>query len=355
MTSIQVPDEPVMALPRRGAAIRTWRSAPEQQQAPRRRRSKGWGVIAAFSVLTLGAGAAAGANLYYHHAEAAYESSVQRFDEPVFPAEHGPAVAGAGEHWEHPRPESLEGSVTVLIVGTDGSGDPGLFSSDDDDAERSDAVMLANVSDDRAEVYSIPRDLWVEAPGGRQLKLSQAYSLDGMASLVPTVEQLTGVRIDHAVEADLAGFASVVDALGGVTVELGEGEGFTARDGTVFSEGPNELDSEAAEAFVRERYAFPDSDLRRMENQQLFLQAVAEQVEITDLAQAVELIEEVGVHLTVSEDLDMRTAGLLALRGRDAEFFTLEHSGTGREAGQDVLYPLEDYDEVLGPWAEDDG
>src|SRR6185369_66835 len=110
----------------------------------------------------------------------------------------------------------------ILLLGSD-SRDPGA--GDGVTGERTDTIVLAHIpaSQDKAYLVSIPRDLWVHVPassdgqsGNTMAKINAAYAWGGSALMVAAVEQYTGVRIDHVVKVDFAGFVRVTDAVGGV-------------------------------------------------------------------------------------------------------------------------------------------
>lgn len=86
-----------------------------------------------------------------------------------------------------------------------------------------------------------------------------------------------GLHIDHYVEIGFAGFANIVDAVGGVDIDIDKG--FKDKySGADFKSGKQTLNGEQALAFVRTRHAFAASDLQRTKNQQKFLSALAHQV-----------------------------------------------------------------------------
>lgn len=298
------------------------------------------GVAAIAAVALVAAGVA-----YAWVATQSYDEHVEVM-EGAMPPERGTGSSGQS------RPETDDGSTTVLIVGSDAgsdgsSQDEGL--PDVPDQDRSDTIMIANITDEGTEVVSILRDLWVEIPGHGQHKVNAAYSFGGMPLLVETVESLTNVRIDHATAINLAGFEAVVDQLGTVTVDVPMA--FTTRDGVEFDTGPQQMDAEAAESFVRERYAFADGDEQRVRNQQAFIAGVIDSVGVTDAHQATSLIESFGPHLSVDEGLDSMTAAQLAVQARPIEFTTIAHAGTGRERGQAVLYPdHQQLEEIATRW-----
>lgn len=300
------------------------------------------GVLGAVTILML---SLLGAGIAYASVVAhSYDVSVGTIDEAVPPEEDSTSL-------NYQRPEIAEGSTTVLIVGTDGSSNI----EDPDGApgqERTDTIMIANVTDNGAQVVSILRDLWVEIPGHGEHKINAAYSVGGMSLLVETVESVTDIRIDHVASIDLAGFQAVVERLGSVTVD--SPVAFTTRDGIEIEEGPQEMDAETAESFVRERYAFADGDEQRAQNQQAFIAGVADSIDLSNAHQAQSLIETFAPYLRVDEDLNSTTAAWLAVSAHPLSFETIDHAGTGQERGQDVLYPSEEALAQLNEeWSED--
>ncbi|WP_193789354.1 LCP family protein [Streptomyces somaliensis] len=184
--------------------------------------------------------------------------------------------------------------TTYLIVGSDSR--EGMTGEDmkrlhtgSAKGKRTDSMMILAACGSGNTMISLPRDSDVEIPTfvgsesgktfqgtGRRVKLNAAYAEDGPELLVRTVEHNTGLRIDHYAEIGFAGFANIVDALGGVemTIEKGFKD---KKSGADFQAGKQTLDGEQALAFVRTRYAFAESDLARTKNQQKFLAALANQ------------------------------------------------------------------------------
>ncbi|MER6425264.1 LCP family protein [Streptomyces sp. NPDC001137] len=192
------------------------------------------------------------------------------------------------------RPASGDGT-NYLIVGSDSRA--GLSSEQKKqlhtgsaEGKRTDSMMILHVGDSGDTLISLPRDSNVTIPSykgstsgktyparGRQTKLNAAYAEDGPTLLVRTVEANMGLHIDHYVEIGFAGFANIVDAVGGVTINIDKG--FKDKySGADFKSGEQTLNGEQALAFVRTRHAFATSDLQRTKNQQKFLSALAHQV-----------------------------------------------------------------------------
>ncbi|HEU0131605.1 MAG TPA: LCP family protein [Mycobacteriales bacterium] len=145
---------------------------------------------------------------------------------------------------------------------------------------RSDTMILIHLAADRKHVtlVSFPRDSYVEIPahGGKPLrsaKINTAFSDGGPALAIQTVEHLTGVRVDHYLEVNFAGFQRLVDALDGVDVCLPK----PAKDsfsGIDLPAGKSHIKGQQALAFVRQRHGLPRGDLDRIQRQQQFLGAL---------------------------------------------------------------------------------
>ncbi|MFE9924925.1 LCP family protein [Streptomyces sp. NPDC005774] len=192
------------------------------------------------------------------------------------------------------RPEAGEGT-NYLIVGSDSRA--GLtdeqkkkLRTGSAEGKRTDSMMILHTGSNGPTLISLPRDSNVEIPTfkgsesgktfqgtGRQVKLNAAYAEDGPELLVRTVEFNTGLHIDHYVEIGFAGFANIVDAVGGVEMDIPQDIKDT-KSGADFEKGKQTLNGEEALAFVRTRYALAGSDLDRTKNQQKFLSALASQV-----------------------------------------------------------------------------
>ncbi|MEU3888167.1 LCP family protein [Streptomyces sp. NPDC029041] len=192
------------------------------------------------------------------------------------------------------RPEAGEGT-NYLIVGSDSrkgmsAEEKKKLHTGSAEGKRTDSMMILHTGDGAPTLVSLPRDSNVTIPSfkgsdsgklypatGRQTKLNAAYAEDGPELLVRTVEANTGLRIDHYVEIGFAGFANIVDAVGGVEMDIPQDIKDT-KSGADLKKGKQTLNGEQALAFVRTRYALAGSDLDRTKNQQKFLSALANQV-----------------------------------------------------------------------------
>ncbi|MFI8356620.1 LCP family protein [Streptomyces cyaneofuscatus] len=191
------------------------------------------------------------------------------------------------------RPEAGDGT-NYLIVGSDSregmsAEDKKRLRTGSAEGKRTDSMMILHDGSNGPTLISLPRDSQVEIPSfkgsesgkmfpgtGRQVKLNAAYAEDGPELLVRTVEFNTGLRIDHYVEIGFGGFAQIVDAIGGVEMDIPKAFK-DKKSGADFQAGKQTLNGEQSLAFVRTRYAFAGSDLDRTKNQQKFLAALASQ------------------------------------------------------------------------------
>ncbi|MEU4314777.1 LCP family protein [Nocardia sp. NPDC024068] len=168
-----------------------------------------------------------------------------------------------------------------LLVGSDsrsGLSDEqaeGLATGGDAGDPRTDTIILVHIPPSgRTTLVSLPRDSYVSIPGYGQDKLNAAFAFGGAPLLTQTVETATGLRIDHYAEIGFAGFAGVVDALGGIDLCVPQAINDPLA-GLDIPAGCQELNGPQALGFVRTR-ATALADIDRMNNQRLFLSALLE-------------------------------------------------------------------------------
>ncbi|MEZ0166267.1 LCP family protein [Kineococcus sp. LSe6-4] len=186
------------------------------------------------------------------------------------------AAASTGE-----RPAATPGT-TYLIVGSDSR--DGLtpeeieeYSAGGDDisGRRTDTIMLLHVPDSGgpAALISIPRDSWVPVPGHDRNKINAAFAIGGAPLLMQTVEQVSGLRVDHYVETGFGGFARIVDAVGGVTMCPAEAVD-DVRAGLDIPAGCQSMDGRTALGYARYRYTDNQGDFGRVQRQRDLLGAI---------------------------------------------------------------------------------
>jgi len=233
--------------------------------------------------------------------------------------------------------------VTFLLVGSDTRA-----STPDGEAPdgRSDAIMIARVTADRerGQLISIPRDSWVEIPGHGMNKINASYAFGGPTLLIQTVEQLTGVRIDHFVAIDFEGLAEVTDALRGVEVTVAE---TTTNGDFTFEKGRNLITGEEVRWYLGQRYGLPGGDFDRVKRQQQFIKAVMDKLisrdTFGDLGKLDASLRAVGDSIAVDSGLGntamIRMAySMRSLTRENIDFFTVPDNGTGMEGPASVVY-----------------
>ncbi|WP_297007255.1 LCP family protein [uncultured Corynebacterium sp.] len=249
------------------------------------------------------------------------------------------------------RPGNTRGS-NWLLVGSDSraglSEEQGAeYAAGDlsEGGQRTDTIIVVHVPafGGKPTMVSIPRDSYVEVPGYGMDKINSAFSYGGPQLLQQTVEQNTGMRIDHYMELGFAGFAGIVDAVGGVTLCPKEPiddpmAGLNVQAGCQTMDGPTAL------GYVRTRYTSANGDLDRVERQREFLTAVIKKVgslsTMVNPFRALPLISNLTDAVTVDDGdhvWHLASLGLGLVRGSEQQ--TVPVSGfADTDAGSVVLW-----------------
>ena len=199
--------------------------------------------------------------------------------------------------------EKDDGIINILLIGQD--------MREGADHKLADAMILCSVNRNTGTMTmcSLMRDMYVQLPDyaghtGTKNRINAAYSLGyawngeagGMEMLDKLILEQFGVEVDHNVEFSFESFVRVVDALGGVELELTAAEAAHLNKQNrqaVYTEGLNLLGGESALAFVRTRRSSAgDSDFFRTGRQRAVIAAVAEKLKQMDLTQLTSLITE---------------------------------------------------------------
>ncbi|MBC9713121.1 LCP family protein [Streptomyces sp. TRM66268-LWL] len=226
------------------------------------------------------------------------------------------------------RPEKLPTSgQNILVLGSDSrSGANAELGTGQVAGARSDTALVMHIPEGRTQAIavSIPRDTLVTrpectardgkaVPSAKRVMFNSVYSSAGPACVVKTVEKMSGVRMDHFVEIDFAGFKELVDAIGGVTVTIDK----PIKDkssGLDLKAGTRKLDGTQSLAFVRTRHGVGDgSDLGRIGLQQQFLVALLSEIKKQDLLGSPTKAYKIADRLTSALTTDQELASLTAL------------------------------------------
>lgn len=192
--------------------------------------------------------------------------------------------------------------------------------------QRSDTIIMIHISKarDKATIISIPRDTfasvpsWTDSKGvvhaASHRKINETFGLGDAPLLIATIEAMTNVRIDHYIEVNFAGFAHMVDALGGVSVCLKTAI-HDDKSHVDLTAGKHKLDGITALKYVRARYFDGTGDLGRMHRQQKFMGSMLNAATSTGtLLNPIKLVSFINAALaTVTTDPDLTRDDLLTL------------------------------------------
>lgn len=182
---------------------------------------------------------------------------------------HLPPASSAGTNWLLVGSDSRQG-----IDNSEGQ-QLGTGDSSDVAGGRTDTMMLMHIpagGGGQTALISLPRDSYVSIPGHGKDKLNAAYAYGGAPLLAQTVEQATGVHIDHYAEIGLPGFATMVDDVGGVNMCIDQPM-VDPKANLNLQPGCQVLNGDQSLGYVRTRN-FPLGDLQRIDDQRKLLSAL---------------------------------------------------------------------------------
>ncbi|MCW2873944.1 LCP family protein [Actinacidiphila oryziradicis] len=249
--------------------------SPTLPAGPRRRRVWPRALAACTALLVL---AGAGTAWYmYRHLDGNIRTDTATAQELQLEQSQRPSAPPAGVE-------------NILLIGTDNRGGGNGKYGQDTGTQRSDTVILLHLAADRhsATAMSIPRDLMVQIPKCRRpdgshtraqhAQFNWAFEFGGAACTIRTVEELTGIRVDHHLIVDFTGFKKMVDAVGGVEVCVPHA--VHDKDAHLdLPAGRQVLHGEQALGYVRARHGIGDgSDTQRIERQQGFLASLVKKI-----------------------------------------------------------------------------
>lgn len=179
-------------------------------------------------------------------------------------------------------PPKWEGKerVNILLLGADSRG------TSKNATPRSDTIMIASVDPvtKKAALFSILRDTYVKIPGHGQDRINSAFALGGPNLTMKTVGDLLGLPIQYYVYTDFQGFMALVDAIGGIELDVEKDMKYHDSEEPQFDinlkKGLQHMDGKTALQYVRFRHDAL-SDYSRTERQRKFMTAVAQELQTT--------------------------------------------------------------------------
>ena len=204
----------------------------------------------------------------------------------------------------------------MLLLGIDRDEDRAAEAgSTDYSGFRTDTIILARVDPTKKKVtlISIPRDVMVNMGSNGEQKINGAYSLGGAAYATQVVEEFAGVKISHYAEIDMDGFAAIVDAIGGVDVDLPVPVVDPDYTGLDLPAGKQHLDGTTAGLLGRCRHGYDEyggGDFYREANQRMLIGSVVDKVMGSNAVTIASTISTLAGYVTT--DLDVGTIVSLA-------------------------------------------
>ncbi|MFC4041969.1 LCP family protein [Dactylosporangium siamense] len=299
-----------------------------------------WGriaLVAGAAIVVLALLAGVGAYSYYRYVDA----GLQR-DDPFSQITDG-------------RPAKVaDGALNMLLLGSDSrdpdnKGKPGEW--------RTDTMIMLHIpsSHDKAYLVSMPRDLYVYIPkskttpyGDTKAKLNASFSWGGTPLTVQTIEKYSNVRMDHVLLIDFGGFKQVIDALGGIDMNIEQDITSIHPPKRKFKKGMNHLNGDEALDYARQRYQFPDGDFARMRHQQQMMKAILDKAvssgTVSSPTKLNAFLKAITKAMTVDKDFSLADMALQfrSLRSDDLTFLVSPHDGSKKINGEDVVVPNEE-------------
>jgi LCP family protein required for cell wall assembly len=242
------------------------------------------------------------------------------------------------------QPGLTDGPLNVLVLGVDTRPDNQEMGS------RTDTIMLVQVVPKTGDVklLSVPRDLFVEVEPGEKDKINAAYNYGGVDETIETLENYSGLPVDHYAVVDFEGFERVIDAMGGVRVDVGDGQ-FPEK--WRLGEGVQRLNGHKALIYARYR-GTPGADLDRMQRQRELVGALrSEALRWHTVKTLPEIMVVMNENVQTDLDLDgaITLGRILIRKGRHAEMTSQQLQGTPETLpnGEQVLIPVEEANQAI--------
>ncbi len=174
-----------------------------------------------------------------------------------------------------------------------------------------DVIMIANydIENKNVNIIQIPRDTYIgdDYPTGKINAIYGRKTDGGIQGIANRINKMFNIPIDHYVILDLDGLTALVDAIGGVTMDVPVS--FTGGDNIKIEKGVQKVNGKQAEAIVRERHSYANADLGRIQTQRLFMNATMKKVFSLGKLQIIKLapsmIKQVETDFTLNELLSL--------------------------------------------------
>lgn len=222
------------------------------------------------------------------------------------------------EFWALQNNPFRDSKLNILVVGYDSSinGPP-----------RADTIILASIDLKSKEmgILSIPRDTRVKIPDYGMNRINATHAYGGIELTANTLESYLGVQIDYYLETDFQGFARIIDAIGGVEIEIKEPLNYVDKAGGLYIDlpaGKQVLNGDKSLQYVRYREEVK-GDIGRVERQQRFIKAMVKRLLNPDIIIKIPAIYK-ETRNTVNTNIPLQDAGPFVWLIKDLKLENLE-------------------------------
>lgn len=217
--------------------------------------------------------------------------------------------------------KKLNEPFTILLMGVDTDSQSGVEANS---SFNGDTLMLVSFNPNtlNATVFSIPRDLYVPIScRGNAINKINSSAAGGTECVINTIENLTTLKIDYYAKINFRGVVDLVDALGGVDINVENA--FCEQDShrnfenqLCLEVGNQHVNGEQALAFARHRHSLPTGDLMRIQNQQKLVEAMARKlVTLNSLSDFKDILSAVSKNISVNMDTNQILSSYNILKG----------------------------------------
>jgi len=195
--------------------------------------------------------------------------------------------------------------LSILLLGTD-TGEFGRTEKGNSDTM---IVVTINPKTNKTTMTSIPRDTMAQIQGTKESddiqKINAAYNLGDSTAAVKTVEKLLNIPIQYYVTINMAGLAKIVDAVGGVDVNVPFSWTDANTGNQTFKKGPAHLNGQRALAYARMRYEDPEGDYGRQKRQQEVIGSIVKSaLDVDSLANYEKVLDSMSSSLRMNLTFD---------------------------------------------------
>jgi LCP family protein required for cell wall assembly len=253
---------------------------------------------------------------------------------------------------------------TILLLGADSNG----IDTDPFKGTRTDTIMLINIDyfSNTANIVSIPRDSKVYIADGHGVdKINAAHAMGGPELTIKTIEEMFGIRINHYIVVNTKGIKEIVNAVGGVPVNVEKRMHYTDRTSGLYvnlKPGYQVLDGNHAEQYLRFRHD-AISDIGRMDRQRLFVKGLISRLQdpfiIPKLPQVIDIagkyvktdlnLLDLSKYAGMAKQINIEESEIATLPGHPSHSLSISYWILEPDKVQDIIDKLIFREEFVNP------